>query len=66
MKALALLLCLFPGAALAVNEAALLAAKPAKLLSAYGLFGDLAAQTPADGVTPYGIATPLFSDHAEN
>ncbi len=62
--ALILLACLWPGAASAVNEAALAAAKPAPLRSAYGLFDDLAGQDPAPGVTPYDLATPLFSDHA--
>ncbi|MEL6793686.1 MAG: SO2930 family diheme c-type cytochrome [Pseudomonadota bacterium] len=65
MRALALLLCLLPGLALAVNDAAIMAKKPAKLLSAYGLFEDMATQAPAIGVTPYSLATPLFSDHAE-
>ena len=65
MRRLALLLCLLPSLALAANEAALTASRPAKLLSAYGLFADLHAQTPAAGVTPYDLATPLFSDHAQ-
>lgn len=33
-------------------------------LSSYGLFEDIAAQTPASGVVPYAINTPLFSDYA--
>lgn len=33
-------------------------------LSSYGLFDNIAAQTPASGVVPYAIATPLFSDYA--
>ena len=66
MRRLALLLALlWPAAAGAVDEAALAAARPAALLSAYGLFDDLATQDPAPGVTPYDLATPLFSDHAE-
>jgi uncharacterized repeat protein (TIGR03806 family) len=37
---------------------------PAKL-SAYGLFqGDGSSQTPVEGVFPYEINTPLFSDYA--
>ncbi len=35
-------------------------------LSAYGFFkGDLAMQEPADGVIPYHLNTPLFTDYAE-
>ena len=35
-------------------------------LSAYGLFaGDAALQVPAEGVVPYDLTTPLFSDYAE-
>ena len=43
----------------------ILAEAPAETLSAYGLFADIAAATPASGVVPYELATPLFSDHAE-
>jgi uncharacterized repeat protein (TIGR03806 family) len=32
-------------------------------LSSYRLFDDIAAQRPAEGVVPYEVATPLFSDH---
>ncbi|MEM7269986.1 MAG: hypothetical protein AAF401_12125, partial [Pseudomonadota bacterium] len=49
----------------AVDQAALLAKKPAKWLSAYGLFADGPGQVPAEGVTGYRLATPLFSDYAE-
>jgi uncharacterized repeat protein (TIGR03806 family) len=38
---------------------------PPKLLSAYNLFVDGAAQIPNAGVVPYDITTPLFSDYAE-
>ncbi len=65
MIRLACRLVLLPLAAIAVDEAALLAKKPAKWLSAYGLFDNGLAQIPAEGVTPYDLATPLFSDHAE-
>lgn len=34
-----------------------------KKLSQYGFFADIAKQTPAEGVTPYSIETPLFSDY---
>jgi len=33
-------------------------------LSSWQLFDDIAAQTPAAGVMPYDINTPLFSDYA--
>lgn len=33
-------------------------------LSSYQLFDDIAAQAPADGVVPYDLNTPLFSDYA--
>lgn len=33
-------------------------------LSTYGFFRSLAEQVPADGVLPYEVNTPLFSDHA--
>lgn len=39
---------------------------PPKELSAYGLFlGNGATQEPAEGVIPYSLNTPLFSDYAE-
>ena len=37
---------------------------PAETLSAYGLFADAAAGTPAEGVMAYDLVNPLFSDHA--
>lgn len=33
-------------------------------LSSYRLFDDLATQAPAEGVIPYAVNTPLFSDYA--
>ena len=65
MIRLAIVLALLAFPAGAVDQAALLAKKPAKWLSEYGLFADGPAQIPAAGVTPYDLATPLFSDHAE-
>ncbi len=47
-----------------VNDAALMAPKPARLLSAYGLFIEPAKQTPNVGVLPYDLITPLFTDYA--
>lgn len=43
----------------------ILAERPAATLSAYGLFEDAGARTPALGVTEYDLVNPLFSDHAE-
>lgn len=49
----------------AVSVKAILAKKPPKLLSEFGFFNDLSSQRPADGVLPFALNTPLFSDHAE-
>jgi uncharacterized repeat protein (TIGR03806 family) len=39
--------------------------RPHDALSAYGLFaGEMKRQIPADGVIPYDLNTPLFSDYA--
>ena len=48
----------------APNDAAILAKAPPKQLSEFGFFDDLAAQKPAEGVVPFDLATPLFSDNA--
>jgi uncharacterized repeat protein (TIGR03806 family) len=41
-------------------------ARPFEKLSQYALFaGDAAAQVPAEGVIPYDLNSPLFSDYAE-
>lgn len=48
----------------AVSLDAILADDPPKELSQFGFFADLAAQRPADGVVPYRLNTPLFSDAA--
>ena len=34
-------------------------------LSEYGFFSDLPGQVPAEGVIPYSLNTPLFSDYAQ-
>lgn len=52
------------GAAAAVSLDAILADDPPKQLSAFGFFADMAAQRPAEGVVPYKLNTPLFSDAA--
>jgi uncharacterized repeat protein (TIGR03806 family) len=61
--ALALLSCAttFAGP---VNDEALLAAKPPRLLSEYALFEDAENRIPAEGVLPYDLITPLFTDYA--
>lgn len=51
--------------ALAVSDEAILAKKPPKSLREFGFFADLAEQIPVDRVVPFGLNTPLFSDHAE-
>jgi len=51
--------------AMAVNDAAILAKRPPKQLSAFGFFADAAAQIPAESVLPFVPATPLFTDFAE-
>lgn len=39
---------------------------PKETLSAYGFFkGNMAEQIPVDGIMPYQLNTPLFSDYAE-
>jgi uncharacterized repeat protein (TIGR03806 family) len=48
----------------APDTSAILAKSPPKLLSEFGFFDDLRAQTPAEGVIPFAVATPLFSDNA--
>ena len=48
----------------AVSDEAILADRPPQLLSGFEFFADAAAQVPADGVIPYDLNTPLFSDHA--
>jgi uncharacterized repeat protein (TIGR03806 family) len=39
-------------------------AKPARNISEYNLFKDPARQIPNDGVVPYDLNSPLFSDYA--
>ncbi len=47
------------------DMAVILAGQPAETLSAYGVFADMAGGRSAEGVTPYELINPLFSDHAE-
>lgn len=48
-----------------VNHDVLMAEKPARLLSQYGLFEELGTQVPSANVIPYDLITPLFTDYAE-
>ncbi|GAB5506028.1 MAG: hypothetical protein Rhirs2KO_11910 [Rhizobiaceae bacterium] len=48
----------------AVSDETIVAKRPPKLLSAFGFFADMARQVPANGVMPFAINTPLFSDKA--
>ena len=48
-----------------VDLALVLAADPAPTLAAYRLFTDAGARTPNARLTPYALATPLFSDYAD-
>lgn len=43
----------------------ILADTPAETLGAYGLFVDAEANVPVDGVTPYDLINPLFSDYSK-
>ena len=52
------------GAANAVSLDAILSETPPKELSQFGFFADMAAQRPADGVVPFKLNTPLYSDGA--
>jgi uncharacterized repeat protein (TIGR03806 family) len=47
-----------------VDQAAIDAARPPLLLSAYHFFQDSSARDPTPGVTPYDLNTPLYSDGA--
>ena len=51
--------CTVPGGGPGVDPSGALCER----LSSYGLFTDVAAQVPAEGVVPYTINTPLFSDY---
>lgn len=64
IQVLAALLLLAPLPAYAVSDDAILADTPPRQLSAFGFFDDLAAQKPAEGVIPFRLNTPLFSDGA--
>jgi uncharacterized repeat protein (TIGR03806 family) len=48
-----------------VNAVAIVSEGSPKLLSEFGFFADPTAQRPAEGVTPYRLNTPLWSDGSE-
>ena len=48
-----------------VNDTVIQQKKMAAKLSDYGFFDDLNMQSPTDGVLPYQLITPLFSDYAD-
>jgi uncharacterized repeat protein (TIGR03806 family) len=47
-----------------VNDAALMQKRPAKLISAYNLFKDAVSQEPNQGLHPFSLSQPLFTDYA--
>jgi uncharacterized repeat protein (TIGR03806 family) len=55
----------FQPAIAAVNDAVIQNNKVASKLSDYGFFQELNSQSPAEGVLPYELITPLFSDYAD-
>lgn len=69
MRVAAVLLGLALGACgqqVSIPEAGvILADKPAKTLSEYGLFADVRARQPAARVVKYDLINPLFSDYAD-
>jgi len=48
----------------AVDDAALMQRRPAKLISAYNLFTDPKNQIPNTGLHPFSLTQPLFTDYA--
>jgi len=48
-----------------VNDALLMHKRPAKLLSAYNLFSDPSVQIPNEGLHPFDLQQPLFTDYAQ-
>lgn len=52
------------GQAAGVRDAVIVGEDPAPKLSDYGLFSDVSAREPAEGVVPYDLVNALFSDHA--
>ena len=48
-----------------VNQSVVLNNEAASKLSDYGFFSNLTLQVPTDGVLPYDLNSPLFSDYAD-
>ena len=48
-----------------VNDSAILDKKVPKKLSEFNFFTDLSLQLPNEGVLPYDLINPLFSDYAD-
>ncbi|WP_146346606.1 SO2930 family diheme c-type cytochrome [Falsiphaeobacter marinintestinus] len=61
----ACLALLATGASADVNDAAILAPKPPRLLSEFGFFEDMATMSATAALAPYDITSPLFTDHAD-
>ncbi|HEU4611822.1 MAG TPA: SO2930 family diheme c-type cytochrome [Kofleriaceae bacterium] len=64
MKRLALLALVLAVGCGGSDEVCAIDGKMCSRLSSWGLFDDIATQTPAPGVIPYDLTTPLFSDYA--
>ncbi|RMF12242.1 MAG: hypothetical protein D6757_09950 [Alphaproteobacteria bacterium] len=64
LLSLAFLASLSPTVQAQVNEALIRSGRPAPRLSDWGLFRDIAKLEPAEGVVPYHLITPLFTDYA--
>lgn len=64
-SAVTALIAASPRPGVAVSDAAVTAETYPQTLAEYGFFADAAAQVPADGVEPYRLNTPLWSDGAE-
>ena len=48
-----------------VNDSVVLASKMPKKLSDFGFFSNMKLQTPQDGVLPYDLVNPLFTDYTD-
>ncbi len=65
VAAIIVILCSPTALAGAVNDEALMAPRPARLLSSYRLFADAGKQQPSEAVVPYDLQVPLFTDYAQ-
>ena len=62
---LCILFCSCLDSSVYVNDGLIYQDKPPKKLSEYGFFQDMNNQIPSDGVLPYDLISPLFSDYAD-